>query len=404
MLKKPYFRLLALPLCLLTAAAVALASEIISIPLLVPVAMLVVLVGLVVASPGVAYCVGNAFMYLGRKNTARLLVAGALQRRAKTIGSTCVLLLLSSLTFVLVSGLGSAGVAEVSKGAGYWKPGYAWAFIKEEEKISTLIAEKPEDVLVFGQGRIKQQDSTSRNAFIMTCVEYQDSSQDDFVCPKTSAEGAGMVYLPENISLAKLKNEIYFPVADKTLAVELTNTIQVKGLTEVIIDPAAVLGEPLNLYFLIPPSDKQAQIENSLLQFTTRGFNTQENIYRTGVASHMGYARIVNILAILMLLTTLGAVCAIVGIAFQQRRKLLLSLFNRGMEPMLAKSILITESTHLTFPFVLTGIITGLFFAVVIASVSSLNPLAVFSPLLIIGSAIIIGFCLLIPKVVVKIV
>ena len=116
----------------------AIASEIFSLPILVPLAFLPIIAGLVYLAPFLALGAGWCYEKVFGGGIQGTLISASLRYRATSIGSSVVLLFCICAVSTVTVGLANAGLGQVSSGLSYWKPGIHWGALRDDAEVEAL--------------------------------------------------------------------------------------------------------------------------------------------------------------------------------------------------------------------------------------------------------------------------
>ncbi|AKE39824.1 Hypothetical protein NG00_01701 [Corynebacterium camporealensis] len=380
------WRLAALPLSVVISLGMALSSEILSIPLLVPLSLLPLIVGLVVTAPMFAVAAGWLYKRAFAGRITGVLIGSSLTHHARSIGLSVVLLFCVCVISTVSVGLASAGIGQASSGLSYWKPGMYTGSTSRDIKLADSEAiRSTTGVGTASKGRLIADGGNRPEAFVMTCEDYAEISADDPQCPATPREA---ILVPEKYADATFKERLVVPVldrsvdllADREIPLPALPVVVVPGLTEILITGSVpqltTEGQFVYADSSVVPVDALVEI----MRETGVGFTSQERIDNHASEMSSGYGRLALFLNISIVAFGLAAITGIVVAAIRDRLKLMEVLLLRGVEITAAKNLLRVETTALTLPFVVLGCAAGTVFAAAIASVSSLEPQDALTP------------------------
>lgn len=367
------FRLSALPVGLAIAAVMLVCSEIFSIPLLVPLSFLPIIVGLVYLAPLLAIGFGWCYEKIFGGGIQGTLISASLRYRSTSIGMSVVLLFCICTVSTVTVGLANAGLGQVSSGMSYWKPGIHWGALPDDDNLEDIFGEflEPGVMGTFGQGRLMSESHRSVNAFVMGCQEYSALATEDPQCPSSDSE---VLMIPVGIDRANLSSELYIPGTETVVQLPPLQTLEVPGLTEVLISTGDKNVNSVGRYLYADLERLPPSVVLSMVTHTRAGLTSQERIDDVNSAMSAGYYDAALALVVSILLFGLAAVSGISIAAIRDRRNLFNALLIRGVDPAAAKRLVRIETISLTIPFAILGCLSGTVLAAAIAKVSSLEP------------------------------
>ncbi|WP_288791833.1 hypothetical protein [uncultured Corynebacterium sp.] len=373
------WQLAAFPVGIVAAALMAIASEIFSLPILVPLAFLPIIAGLVYLAPFLALGAGWCYEKVFGGGIQGTLISASLRYRATSIGSSVVLLFCICAVSTVTVGLANAGLGQVSSGLSYWKPGIHWGGLRDDAEIEATYEEftSPGVMGTFGQGRLLRENQRSINAFVMSCHEYAELATDDPVCPADDAES---MLIPVGMDAASLSSQFVIPVTDTELDLPPLRIQEVPGLTEILISTSSEEINNVGRYLYADLDQLPSNVVLSATMQTKSGLTSQERIDNVNSAMSSGYGEAASALTLSIMLFGLAAVSGIAIAAIRDRTRLVKVLTLRGVQDTVAKNLVRIETISLTLPFALFGCISGTLLAAAVAQVSSLNPRDAFTP------------------------
>ena len=373
------WQLAAFPVGMVAAALMAIASEIFSLPILVPLAFLPIIAGLVYLAPFLALGAGWCYEKVFGGGIQGTLISASLRYRATSIGSSVVLLFCICAVSTVTVGLANAGLGQVSSGLSYWKPGIHWGALRDDAEVESTYEEfiSPGVMGTFGQGRLLRENQRSINAFVMSCHEYAELATDDPECPADDAES---LLTPVGMDAAALSSQFVIPVTDTELDLPPLRIQEVPGLTEILISTSSEEIHNVGRYLYADLDQLPSNVVLSATMQTKSGLTSQERIDNVNSAMSSGYGEAASALTLSIMLFGLAAVSGITIAAIRDRTRLVKVLTLRGVQNTVAKNLVRIETISLTLPFALFGCISGTLLAAAVAQVSSLNPRDAFTP------------------------
>ncbi|MGY6463152.1 hypothetical protein ACXIUA_04375 [Corynebacterium sp. UMB8791] len=373
------WQLAAFPVGIVAAALMAIASEIFSLPILVPLAFLPIIAGLVYLAPFLALGAGWCYEKVFGGGIQGTLISASLRYRATSIGSSVVLLFCICAVSTVTVGLANAGLGQVSSGLSYWKPGIHWGALRDDAEVEATYEEftSPGVMGTFGQGRLLRDNQRSINAFVMSCHEYAELATDDPECPADDAES---LLTPVGMDAAALSSQFVIPTTDTELDLPPLRIQEVPGLTEILISTSSEEINNVGRYLYADLDQLPSNVVLSATMQTKSGLTSQERIDNVNSAMSSGYGEAASALTLSIMLFGLAAVSGITIAAIRDRTRLVKVLTLRGVQNTVAKNLVRIETISLTLPFALFGCISGTLLAAAVAQVSSLNPRDAFTP------------------------
>ena len=132
------WRVLGLPLGIVVAMVMAVASEIFAVPILTPLAFLPVIIGLIVLAPLLSVAAGKCYEKIFKGGIQGTIIAASLRYRASSIGLSVVLLFCVCTVSTVTVGLANAGLGQVTEGQSFWRPGIHWGSVRDDANVREI--------------------------------------------------------------------------------------------------------------------------------------------------------------------------------------------------------------------------------------------------------------------------